>query len=337
MKIRRTSSVVLIALAGIVLSGCWESREEEPAGWKQLVRTKGQYYPVPAQWLATEEARIAHDLVLPDSIPKPVPFDFDKADGPWFWPKGEREVAHAYFDHLCRTEAGEWILESPKDVDGYYVARPPRELTEREASHRYNMEAPFVEKDFTWIGSYSADSTSFFANPPYRNYQFVEEPRGQFKWQQHVEERYVRIYSSKSIWEIDDHGNVKSIQPMPVTEVVGIDHPTTRFAFTWRGITRPLDRRYRIAGGELIVYERESRKVIAVSRTFQLGRLVRKNPTVAFWIQSPACREGIWPGDLFVPEFIKRVLQERPIAVYSQNKGNYLWQPRRSKKYMNFH
>lgn len=337
MKIRRTSSVLVLALAGIVLSGCWGEKDEVPPGWKHLVKTKGQYYPIPAEWLSTEEARITHDLVLPDSIPKPVPFDFDAADGPWFWPKSDRDVARAYFRHLCKTEAGEWILETHKDVEGFYFARPVGQLTERYVSDLYKVEAPFVEYEFTWMGDRTSDRAGYFVNPPFRNYSYMEEPKRKTEWQSQIREKYVLLHAPPSHWEIDDGGRVKGYELAGKVEFEGIEYPSSKYAFTWRGITRPRDRELRIAGGELIIYERESKRVIAVSRTFQLGALTRGHPTIALWVQSPACREGIWPSDLFMAEFVLRTLREKPIVVSSQNKGTYLWQPPRSKSFMNFH
>lgn len=337
MKIRRTSSVAALVLAGIVLCGCSESGGNADQGGVQLVTTKGQHYPVPERWLDSEEARITHDLVLPDSIPQPVPFDFDSADGSWFWPKSEREVARAYFNHLCRTEAGEWILEKHENVDGFYIARPPRKLTESYVSDVNEPEAPVVEKEFTWLGDDGPSRVGYFADPPFRNYQFVEEPKGAVDWQVGVPGSYIRISSGTARFRIDADGIVKDYSRLSPASVQGIDEPTSKYAFTWRGITRPGDRRFRIAGGELIVYERETKRVIAVSRTFLLGARTTGKSTVALWVQSPACRQGVWPGGLFLAEFVRRVLQEKKIPVHSQNKGTYLWQPHRSQSYMNFH
>ncbi len=50
-----------------------------PVVWTKFVKVAGQTEPIPEQWLDTEEARIAHNLKLPDEVAKTVPFDFGKA------------------------------------------------------------------------------------------------------------------------------------------------------------------------------------------------------------------------------------------------------------------
>ena len=44
--------------------------------------------------------------------------------------------------------------------------------------------------------------------------------------------------------------------------------PESRFGFLWRGINRPNDRELGIAGGELIVLELATFKVLGVKRGF---------------------------------------------------------------------
>lgn len=148
MKMRRLVGVAALVAAGIVLADYWIAYNRQPAGsWGEMVRTKGQYYPIPALWIQSPEGRIAHDLVLPPGVPAPVPFDFDAADGPWFWPKSDWEVSKAYFNHLCKTEAGEWIFEKKTDVEGLYFARPMGQPSSAYLSNLYAVEAPFVEKE----------------------------------------------------------------------------------------------------------------------------------------------------------------------------------------------
>jgi len=47
----------------------------------------------------------AQALTLPDSVPKPVPFDFSKAKLKALWP-GNPSVSDQYFEHLCNTGRG---------------------------------------------------------------------------------------------------------------------------------------------------------------------------------------------------------------------------------------
>lgn len=338
MKISRLVGVASVLFIGIVLADYLMDYYRQPVGgWAKLVRTKGQHYPVPAEWIQSPEGRIAHDLVLPAGVPGPVPFDFDAADGYWFWPKGDWEVAKAYFEHLCRTEAGEWIFEKHTDVEGFYFARPMGQPSNAYLSNLYAVEAPFVEKEFHLMGDDLKGRGGEFIQPPFRNYFYVEEPRRTTDWQSGIEEPYIRIFGYSATWKLWKDLQVQDVEVKTPMQVRGIKEPASRYALTWRGVSRPLDREYRIAGGELLIYERASNKVIAVSRTFQLGKVSSSPIYISSWFQSPACRQGIWPGDMFMSEFARRVLQDRPITINSQDKGTYLWRFQQSRSYMNSH
>ncbi|MCC2637534.1 MAG: exported protein of unknown function [Moraxellaceae bacterium] len=336
MKIRRLVGVAALLAAGIVLANFWTDHNRQPEGsWGKMVRTKGQHYPIPARWISTPEGRIAHDLVLPPEVPRPVPFDFDAADGPWFWPKSDWEVAKAYFNHLCSTEAGEWIFEKKADVEGLYFARPLGTVTNAYLSNIYAVEAPFVEKEFHLMGDDLDGRGGEFIQPPFRNYSFVEEPRRQTEWQADIMQPYIRFFGYSATWKLWKDWQVQDVEVVTPIRVRGIIEPSAEYALTWRGVSRPLDREYRIAGGELIVYERVSRKVIAISRTFQLGKTSGSKASISSWFQSPACRQGVWPGDIFMTEFARRVLQDRPLTINSQDKGTYLWRFQQSRNFMN--
>lgn len=336
MKIRRLVGVAAVVVAGIVLADYWTDYNRQPVrGWGKLVRTKGQHYPIPARWIRTPEGLIAHDLVLPPEVPKPVPFDFDAADGPWFWPKSDWEVAKAYFNHLCSTEAGEWIFEKKTDVEGLYFARPVGAIRNSYLSNLYAVEAPFVEKEFHLIGDRLDSRGGEFVQPPFRNYFYVEEPRRKTEWQSGITEPYIRVFGYTTKWKLWKDQQVQDVEVQTPMQVRGVDAPVSQYALTWRGISRPLDREYRIAGGELLIYERESKRVIAVSRTFQLGKVSKSKIEISSWFQSPACRQGVWPGDIFMIEFARRVLKDKPLTLNSQDKGTYLWRLQPSMNFMN--
>ena len=68
----------------------------------------------PADPLATEEGRFAHSI----KIPNPVPEDSGYKSG---------MTSQEYFDHLCKTEAREFIYKKVEDVEGIYMMRQPME------------------------------------------------------------------------------------------------------------------------------------------------------------------------------------------------------------------
>ena len=67
----------------------------------------------PADPLATEEGRFAHSI----KIPNPVPTDSGYKPG---------MTPEKYFNHLCKTEAGEFIYKTVENVEGIFMMRPTR-------------------------------------------------------------------------------------------------------------------------------------------------------------------------------------------------------------------
>src|SRR5262245_31665294 len=64
----------------------------------------------PADPMASEEGRFAHSVKIPNPVPE------DSGYKPGMTPQ-------EYFDHLCKTEAGEFIFKSVEDVDGIMQMR----------------------------------------------------------------------------------------------------------------------------------------------------------------------------------------------------------------------
>lgn len=308
MKMRILVGVVVLALAGIVMSRSGDWHVEPPPAWKKLVRTQGQFYPIPEEWISTAEGRIAHDLVLPDSVPKPVPFDFDKAFGPWYWSNSKWEVAKAYFDHLCSTEAGEWVFERPQGVEGIYFARPQRAPSEKFLSDLYGPEAPAVERSFQWMGDKLKQHAHAFIGVPYNNFKFIEEPWWDVIWQERIYDPYIRIFGY-SVGEIEDPwSHRKRYEELTPAQVRGIKQLSADYAYTWRGIVRPRDRDFQIAGNEVIIYHRNTGRIIAVSRSFLLTQRMSKKGLNAAWHFSPSCNQGRRHDELFFMDFPQDVL-----------------------------
>ena len=84
----------------------------------------------PADPLATEEGRFAQSI----KIPNPVPEDSGYKLG---------MTPEEYFDHLCKTEAGEFIYKTVENVEGLYMLRPRKEATDYELEHLYALEDPY--------------------------------------------------------------------------------------------------------------------------------------------------------------------------------------------------
>src|SRR5438445_5085882 len=113
------------ALFTIVLAACASelTAEGQRYKWTAFARVDGQPDPVPVEWLSTAEGKFAQSIKLPDAVPKPVPFDFAKAKMVAALP-AKPSVSEQYFEHLCSTEAGEFVFRMVQDVEGIYFMRP---------------------------------------------------------------------------------------------------------------------------------------------------------------------------------------------------------------------
>jgi hypothetical protein len=80
--------------------------------------------------LATKEGRFAHSI----KIPNPIPEDSGYKPG---------MTSQEYFDHLCKTEAGEFIYQTVENVEGLYMMRLREQASDDELSHLYALEDPY--------------------------------------------------------------------------------------------------------------------------------------------------------------------------------------------------
>lgn len=312
MKGSDWAKLSIVALATFFLVACKEQNAEEvPEAWKHLVKAEGQAYPIPESWLNTPEGRIAHSIKLPDVVPKPVPFDFEKAAEHHFWER-KPNVARKYFDHLCTTEAGEWVFKKVDNTNGLYFARPKgkMEITDNYLKDPYGPEAPAVERHFQIMGESADDRGGQYVRPPFRNYKYVEEPRREIMWQANIQSPYIRIYGYTSAYFTKPGHVVPSLNELTPMQVVGISEPSARYAYTWRGITRPQDRLYRIAGAELIIYDIHTMEPVGLRRTFTVTVRSKHGKGLALWMLAPTCNQAKLrlSDGLALTEFAERVI-----------------------------
>ena len=131
MAIHWTRGLLVLGLGGLLIAGC-------AAGLSAKNETPGQRFDremkvfaencakaklkpndtacdilklKPADPLATEEGRFAHSIKIPNPVPE------DSGYKPGMTPE-------QYFDHLCKTEAGEFIYKTVENVEGLYKMRP---------------------------------------------------------------------------------------------------------------------------------------------------------------------------------------------------------------------
>ncbi len=224
----------------------------------------------PADPLATEEGRFAHSI----KIPNPVPEDSGYKPG---------MTQEQYFEHLCNTEAGEFLYKTVDNVEGLYMMRPRKKATDDELSHLYALEDPYGYENWEAI-----EPGTGFVHP--NRFKFIEMPitdRREPPWR----EQYV------------DHSVIAASPPgMKTQRYFGYDgrilktlekeyavNSQSRYGYTWRGITRPHDRALGIAGSELIVLDLQTKEVLAVRRAYIRSGDVRKNLTGVWWMGGHVC------------------------------------------------
>lgn len=263
-----------------------------PVKWTQFVKVEGQSEPVPAQWLQDAEAGIAYSLKLPESVPKPVPYAFEQPLWERLWFNAHQKAAVRYFDHLCGTEAGEWIFKKVSKVEGFYFARPQGEPTTDVMTDPYGPEMPWIQRRFMLTSDTPLDQGAWFIEQPKSNYRFVEQPRRDTSWQADIKEPYVRLFGYTREQAREPDGSLsahwKDKTPM---QVVGIPSLTAKYGYTWRGLKRARDREHGIAGGELLIYDLQTKEVLAVRRQFLIASHNSRGAGKAMWEVAARCEQ----------------------------------------------
>lgn len=196
----------------------------------------------PADPFSTEEGRFAHSIKIPN------PLAAESGYKPSMTPE-------QYFDHLCNTEAGEFIYKMEGNVEGIIQLRP-RLKSNYEYSHLYAFEDPF---------GFDADPAFFVSPGRYAYYEAISSS----SMDQVL--KYTRYFGY-------DGRNLETIQKASEGQ------RKSRYGYTWRGIVRPHDRENGIGGGEVIVLDLERNEVLAVIRGYARFKMDEKmGPLRAGW------------------------------------------------------
>lgn len=227
-----------------------------------------------------EEGRFAASLKIPNAVP---------VEGGYRPGMNSRE----YFEHLCKTEAGEFIYKSIEKIEGLFLMRP-RINPVYEYAHLYAPEDPYGLWGYDDLRPESLGGPS--------RYAFVEAVAGSEKARstysrqersQPANARYVRY---RVEWR------QTSWQMKPSEYDIKLK---SRYGFTWRGITRPHDRELGIAGSEVIVLDLMTQEVLGVYRgyaRFDFTKQVRNEVGMA-WVDrcpDPSRKTGSGPQKEFV-------------------------------------
>lgn len=239
---------------------------ESPHKWTELVRVDGQPLPVPKEWISTPAGRFAHSLRIPNPIAKSSGYKLTMS-------------ARQYYEHLCRSEAGNFVFESAKNVEGFYFARPPHAPTDNDLKDRYKLEAAQLEAFFQVIDDKPEERATLFVNPPRAKFKFVEE----YALDKQINDGFLRMSGYQA--PRDPVTGKFVITPM---EKARTESLTSKYGLTWRGIVRSRDREHGISGAEWIIYEIGTNKTLGLSRSYGLSP-VANTPQKVWWLNAEVC------------------------------------------------
>lgn len=222
----------------------------------------------PADPLATEEGRFAHSIKLPNPLPDDSGYKLGM-------------TPEQYFDHLCKTEAGEFIYKTVENVEGLYMLRPRKEASDYELEHLYALEDPYGHENGEAVrGEYK------FVSP--NRYVYFERPTQPPRFNE-ITQRFGGDKIDPRKLEGHERFSGYDSRHLESMRKESVQHLQSRYGFTWRGITRPHDRELGIAGGELIVLDLETKEVLGVRRGYIRSGMIRNNLTGIWWLTGQTC------------------------------------------------
>ena len=257
---------------------------------------------------------LAHSLEVPDSVVKPVPFDFKAARLRDLY--GDRSVEQQYFEHLCATESRDYVFRRIPDVEGFQIMRPrPETMETPEDYDRYGVEEPV---GFGWQsdanqlddgGKYRIDVLAdAYVQPLYGVYRWLEivqstPPHQVVRVERALTERSKRSHSGiEANWRSATSGALR-VPYLQSRRVVA--ELSSRYGYVWRGLRRERDRELAVGGGDFFVIDLTTHEVLGLRRTFN-STFVPKRPSFTKWSAAREC--GGLDKSTPVPRFIAKVL-----------------------------
>ena len=110
------------------------------------------------------------------------------------------------------------------------------------------------------------------------------------KWQREVTEPYIRLDGYERGFFVKEGQVVAAWNEKSPMQFTSIPRPTARYGYTWRGLKRPRDREFGIAGGEILIYDLQTKEVLAVKRQFLITGRNPRGPGKAMWEIASSCQ-----------------------------------------------
>ncbi len=265
---KRWLSVLLVGLLPGVLSACVSFAETPGERFRKQMEKMAEMCVTqklsptdsrcilprmkPVDPLATEEGRFAHSI----KIPNPVPEDGGYKAG---------MTSEQYFNHLCKTEAGEFIYKTVENVEGVYQMRPRAEATDSQRRHLYAHDDLYGDN----VGE-SSEPEGRYIGP--NRYKYFETPQVS----RQLSEGKRKYRHPSYFLKPDANAKVARYFGYDGREIKTIqkeygESRKSRYGYTWRSIKRPNDRELGITGGELVVMDLDAGEVLAVRRGYVRG------------------------------------------------------------------
>lgn len=222
-------------------------------------------WQIPEHPIAKAAYDYAHSIKLPDSVPKPVPFKFCKHTILGFC--FGRATRDEYFEHLCKTEAGEYVFKRVEGVEGVAELRPRRRSASiDEAQDPHKLEDPLTSSNGGEMTPYTDAAVAVgFVQPPggkYSAYAFYLDSANGPKFVYAFRDPGADPNGSKAI--TTRTGEVIHW----VTKTIEVLDTTLAYGLAIRGARRYRDREFGVAGVEIILVERKTGDVLGLRRDF---------------------------------------------------------------------
>jgi hypothetical protein len=171
-------------------------------------------------------------------------------------------IGRMYFDHLCKTEAGEFIYKTVDNVEGLYQMRP------RDPSDYFDrMRAGDVPEDpFGHTNTEAQHPQFLFVSPPSHRYKFFENNLPAEVLEQTPLAPTITGTLEPNARYRRYHGrNHQLNRPMIEDHVSSLK---SRYGFTWHGIVHEYDHLFGVYGGETTVVDLATNEILARRRGF---------------------------------------------------------------------
>jgi hypothetical protein len=185
-------------------------------------------------------------------------------------PNMASKISEIYFDKLCKEESGLFVYKTVEDVNGVFMLRPRKNVTDKMLKDRYMLDPighegpPMGNKGISFISNVS----KFLGLNGYLFVEMAIEDEARLEDTPLNIKRYDFSMFDKP--ELDDKYVQYCCAGKELNSLVKTYSPNrkSRYGYTWKDIFHRYDRELGIAGSELIVKDLESDEILGLLRSF---------------------------------------------------------------------